>query len=271
MFEIKNKFAVVVGGGRGIGAAISRHLLKEGAFVFIIEPSKVKDAFNHYCRTEINGYLKARELAAEFSDLSEALDVDACDEEAVITAFQKIADKKGSIDILVNAIGVTRVGQTVDASTEEFKSVLETNLIAPFITCREASKVMLESGRGGSIINISSISGKMGFPGVSSYCASKFGLIGFTISLALELAEKSIQVNAICPGIVKTNMWDYLKDEMILEGEQDKEFWVRMEDMLPQKRVQSAESIAEFTISVIKNDFITGQSLSIDGGWNRCG
>ncbi|MDC0357862.1 SDR family oxidoreductase [Oligoflexia bacterium] len=271
MFEIQKKIAVVVGGGRGIGEAIVMQLVEEGAFVYILDTDTVKNSFNHYQARKIDGFGDARKVAEQSGAHAKAVDVDACDEDALVSALADIYDCEGSVDILVNAIGITQVGQAVDTTTEEFLSVLNTNLTAPFVACREAAKLMLKGKDGGSIINISSISGKMGFPGVAAYCASKFGLIGFTISLALELAENNIQVNAICPGIVKTNMWSYLQEKMIGNNESEDDFWIRMEDMLPQKRAQTAESIAQFTVAVIKNEHITGQSLSVDGGWNRCG
>ena len=87
----------------------------------------------------------------------------------------------------------------------------------------------------------------------------------------MEVAEDDIQVNAVCPGIVKTNMWKYLQDEMIESEESSEQFWERMLDMIPQKRAQPPEDIAAFIVSIIKNKSITGQSLSIDGGWNRNG
>lgn len=274
MFEIKGKSAVIIGGGRGIGAATSIALAKEDAVVTIIDTDTVSSPVNHYQSVNIDGYRHATDLVKKLnSDEANvtALNVDACDEHALISAFNKIVEKRGTIDILVNAIGSTYIAHTVNSKTSEFTSILETNLVAPYIACREATKLMLKNKNGGSIINISSISGKMGFPGIPAYCASKSGLIGLTISLALEVADKNIQVNAVCPGIVKTNMWKYLQDEMIESKESDKQFWVRMLDMIPQRRVQPPEDIADFIVSVIKNKSITGQSLSIDGGWNRSG
>ena len=271
MFKIINKNAVVIGGGRGIGAAISRALAKEGALVHILETDRVLNPFNHYSKTEISGYNAACNLVRSLNNRAIPYEVDACRENELCEVLHAITLEAGSIDILVNAIGVTLVGQVVDTSTESFRALIDTNLIAPFVACREVAKLMIDKGHEGSIVNISSISGKMGFPGVASYCSSKFGLNGFTISLAQELAKKNIQVNAVCPGIVKTNMWEYLYKEMILKNESEQDFWNRMAEMLPQKRFQSPESIADFTLSVIRNDAITGQVLSIDGGWNRSG
>jgi len=270
MFEIKNKIAVVVGGGRGIGKAISLQLAQEGAKVYIIETNLVKSNYNHYKTTKIGGFSEAKVLEKINSNIF-AIQADASDENELIKGLNTIMDKEESVHILVNAIGITIVDQTIDTTTEAFNSVINTNLVAPFIASREVVKIMLKNNIKGSIINISSIAGKIGFPGISAYSASKFGLIGFTISLALELAEKNIQVNAICPGIVKTNMWKYLQEKMIMENENKNEFWLRMEDLIPQKKVQTAESIAQFAINIIKNDYITGQALSIDGGWYRAG
>lgn len=270
MFKINGKSSVVLGGGRGIGAAISCQLAKEGAHTIIIDTNETISSINHYQTKKIRGFEEALKIANNLSKKglsAKTIDVDACNESSLVKTLRSI----GRIDILVNAIGSTYVKHTIDTTTDEFQSIINTNLIAPYVACREAAKIMKQNNQGGSIINISSISGKMGFPGIPSYCAAKFGLIGFTISLALELAESAIQVNAICPGIVKTNMWKYLQEQMAEQNESDQAFWVRMLDLIPQKKSQSLEDIANFVISIIKNEAITGQSLSIDGGWNRCG
>lgn len=274
MFEIVGKTAVIVGGGRGIGAAIVKKLALKHAHVYIIDTNIVEDEFNHYESTKIDGYDHAYVLAEQLTQDGyhvTALNIDACKEISMLSAIGEIHSKCGQIDILVNAIGVTQVSHTVTSSTIEFRSMIETNLIAPYVSCREVAKLMLADGNSGSIINISSISGKMAFPGIPAYCASKFGLVGFTVSLALELAEKEIQVNAICPGIVKTNMWSYLERIMTEKGETSAIFWKRMLEMIPQRKVQTADDIADFVVSVIQNDAITGQSFSVDGGMNRYG
>ena len=274
MFEIKGKSAVIIGGGRGIGAAVSVALAEEGAAVTIIDTDTVSNPINHYQSVNIDGYKCASSLATKLTATGAnitALDVDACNESALTQTLRDIAKDKGAIDILVNAIGSTHIAHTVRSTTSEFFSIIETNLMAPYIACREVAKLMLENKTDGSIINVSSISGKMGFPGVPAYCAAKSGLIGFTISLALEVADQNIRVNAVCPGIVKTNMWKYLEAKMIEQHETSEQFWLRMLEMIPQRRVQEPEDIAHFVVSIIQNTAITGQALSIDGGWNRYG
>ena len=160
MITIKNKNALVVGGGRGIGAAIVEALAAKEANVWIFDADLVQDEVNHYKTKQIFGYRAACKLRDQLSRKGlkvHALNVDACSEEAVIQGFSLIKERADSISILVNAIGSTHVSNTVDTTLPEFTSIIQTNLIAPYITCREAAKMMLAANTGMSAMNTSNM------------------------------------------------------------------------------------------------------------------
>jgi len=272
MLELNNQVALVVGGARGIGAAIVESLAMSGAKVWVFDTDLAPNAYNHYQSCEIGGYKAALELANRLTEKDLAihvLDVDACSDSAVIEGLDQIVNSDGHPRFLVNAIGSTQAQLAIDSSTEQFTAILQTNLLAPYIVCRELAKRLISHGIGGSFVNIGSIAGKTPFTPVSIYSAAKAGLSAFSTSLAIELAEHSIQVNTVCPGMVRTNMWEYLRNELNEPDESDHEFWIRMADMIPQKRFQTGEAIADTVLMLLRNDEITGQSFSIDGGMNR--
>jgi meso-butanediol dehydrogenase/(S,S)-butanediol dehydrogenase/diacetyl reductase len=137
------------------------------------------------------------------------------------------------------------------------------NLKGTILTC-QAAIPHLQSGS--SIINVSSIAGKMGVAGLTHYCASKFGVVGFTNALAKELAAKGVRANAICPGIVRTEMWEYLAETVKNPGEsKDDAFtrWVKM--MIPMGRPQTPEDIGKAAVYLATSDNVTGQAINVDG------
>lgn len=271
---LAGKTMIVVGGARGIGAAIVDALARQQVQVHIFDTDRAPTAVNHYQSQDISGYQAACRLAETLQDQGlavRAAAVDATAESQVAEAVGRVAREAGHFHGLVNAIGSSHVAHAVESTLGEFESIVQTNLVAPYLTCREAARALIARGRGGAILNISSIAAKQAFPGISAYCAAKAGLQGFSGSLALELAPHGIRVNCVCPGIVKTNMWTYLEHRLRQPQESLDQLWARMEGLIPLGRTQTAERIARFCVAVIENEDITAQSLSVDGGMNLHG
>lgn len=269
-----NQSVIVTGGARGIGGAIARAFAEEGADVFIFDTDTSGNKINHYEAENLGGYQAALKLAEELTQQDfkvQALEVDATSEDQVKAAFAKVALAGKPLFGVVNAIGSSHVCDTRETSLQAFNAIVETNLTAPFIVSREAAQVLSHQGKGGAILNISSIAAKVAFPGISAYCAAKAGLQGFSSALALELSEENIRVNCVAPGIVKTNMWKYLENQLIEPQENLETFWQRMTGLIPSGRTQEPENIAKFCLSIMTNEDITAQNLSIDGGMNLYG
>ena len=199
MIDLKSKTALITGSGRGIGKEIARKLAQAGADVAIsdidLETAKATSS-------EIASEFGHRAIAVA-ADVSKAVDVKRMFEE-VLAAFSKV-------DILVNNAGITRDGLLMRMKEEEWDLVLNINLKSAFLCCREAVRPMM-SARSGKIINIASVVGLMGNAGQANYSASKAGMIGLTKTLAREFASRSINVNAIAPGFIRTAMTDKLTD-----------------------------------------------------------
>ncbi|OHX11253.1 short-chain dehydrogenase [Chromobacterium sphagni] len=272
--KLAGKTMIVAGGARGIGAAIAEALARQQVKVCIFDTDRAPTATNHYQSRDISGYQAACELAETLTaqGLSvKAMAVDATAEAQVVEAVGNVAHAAEDFYGLVNAIGSSHVANAVDSSLSEFEAILQTNLTAPYLTSREAGRALIRQGKGGAILNISSIAAKAAFPGISAYCAAKAGLQGFSGSLALELAPHNIRVNCVCPGIVKTNMWKYLENQLMTPEENLAQLWARMEGLIPLGRTQTAENIARFCVAILENEDITAQSLSVDGGMNLHG
>jgi len=190
--ELQDKTAIVTGGGRGIGRAIAVLFAREGARVVVSarSVSQVQEVVEEIAR-----------------DGGEALGlrVDVSREGDVRRMVDETMARFGGIDILVNNAGILRNGPLVSMAPEEWVEVIETNLIGTFYCTKAVAPVLIERGWG-RIINMSSRSGKIGHPFTTAYCASKHGVVGFTKALAEELAAFNITVNAICPGVVLTDM-----------------------------------------------------------------
>jgi 3-oxoacyl-[acyl-carrier protein] reductase len=241
---LENQIAVVTGAGRGIGRAITLKFAQAGANVVCVS------------RTQENSEKVAAEVTA-LGRKSWALAVDVADSKSVTAASEKILADCGKIDILVNNAGVTRDGLLMRMSDEDWDAVLNTNLKGAFHFTREFFRVFAKQ-RAGRIINVSSVIGLIGNPGQCNYAASKAGLIGFTQSVAKELASRGVTVNAIAPGFIETDMTSDLNEELkanILKG-------------IPMGKFGTADDIAEaalFLASPVAR-YITGQVLTVDGG-----
>ncbi len=243
--RFENQVAVVTGAGRGIGHAIAVRLASEGARVASVS------------RTSENAQRTAEEINATRADSARAYAVDVSDHAAVQKIGERILSDFGRADILVNNAGVTRDTFSVRMSPDDWDVVLNTNLKGAFNFVQAVQRAMTKQ-RSGRIINISSIIGLIGNAGQTNYAASKAGLIGFTKSLARELASRSITVNAIAPGYVATDMTKALSEEV-------QKF---LQDKIPLKRVAQPEEIAAAVAFLASEEasYITGQVLCVDGG-----
>ncbi len=242
--QLENQIAVVTGAGRGIGRAIALKFAKAGANMVCVS------------RTQENSEKVAAEVAA-LGRKSWALAVDVADGAAVKAAAEKILTDCGKVDILVNNAGVTRDGLLMRMSDADWDAVLNTNLKGAFHFTRELFRIFAKQ-RAGRIINVSSVIGLIGNPGQCNYAASKAGLIGFTQSVARELASRSVTVNAIAPGFIETDMTSDLNEE--LKG--------NILKAIPMGKFGTADDIADAALFLASPGarYITGQVLTVDGG-----
>jgi 3-oxoacyl-[acyl-carrier protein] reductase len=245
MSRFKNQVAIVTGAGRGIGHAIALRLAKEGAKVACVS------------RTEVNAKKTADEINAAHADTAKAYAVDVADYAASVAAGEQILKDFGKVDILVNNAGVTRDGLAMRMSEEDWDLVLQTNLKGAFNVTSGVLRSMLKQ-RSGRIINISSVAGLMGNAGQTNYAASKAGLLGYTKSLAREVAARGLTVNAIAPGFIMTDMTDVLPEKI-------------KEDVvanIPMGKFGEPDDIASAVAYLASNDakFVTGQCITVDGG-----
>ena len=245
MSDLEGKIALVTGGGRGIGRAICLELAARGATIFV-----------NYNRSGA----AAAEVVAQIEKgggTAKSMQADVSDTEQVTTMFKSIVSDFGAIDILVNNAGMTRDNVIMLMKPDDFDAVIETNLRSCWLCCKTAARTMMRK-RSGSIINITSVVGIAGNGGQTNYSASKAGIIGLTKSLAKEVAARGIRVNAVAPGFVETDMTADLSDEI-----REKAI-----EAIPLGRIGAAEDIAKAVAFLASDeaDYITGQTLVVDGG-----
>lgn len=237
----EKKVALITGGSRGIGKACALELAKAGYDV----------AINYVGNEEA-----ANNAVAELKKLgsnSIAFKFDVTNKDSVEAGVAQVIEKYGKIDALVNNAGITRDGLFMRMSPENWEAVINTNLNSAYYVSSPVVKLMVKQ-RSGAIINMSSIVGVYGNAGQANYAAAKAGLIGFTKSLAKELASRNVRVNAVAPGFIKTDM----TKDLNLEG---------LYDHIPLKRLGEPEDIAK-AVRFLAEDatYITGQVLQVDGG-----
>jgi 3-oxoacyl-[acyl-carrier protein] reductase len=243
--RFEGQVAIVTGAGRGIGRAIALRFANEGARVACVS------------RTEENANKVAHEINGARADAATAYAVDVADHAAVQKVGAHILANFGRADILVNNAGVTRDALAMRMSVDDWDAVINTNLRGAFSFTHALVRAMTKQ-RNGRIINISSVIGLMGNAGQTNYGASKAGLIGFTKSLARELASRNITVNAVAPGFVITDMTAGLSDQI-----KD-----TIHSKIPLGRTGTPEEIAAAVafFASPESTYITGQVLCVDGG-----
>lgn len=242
---LKEEVAIVTGGTRGIGREIVLSLAKEGA----------KVAFT-YLKSAESAESLVKEVQALGSECL-ALQLDVRDFDKAKELIEKTKEKFGSLDILVNNAGITKDKALMMMTREEWSSVLDTNLGGTFNVTRNAIVTFLKQ-KSGNIVNISSVSGVAGLARQTNYAASKAGIIGFTKSLAKEVAAYNIRVNAVAPGFIETDMVAGFKEEQR----------AGLIKMIPLARFGKAGDVAAIVNFLVsdKAGFITGQTIVVDGG-----
>jgi 3-oxoacyl-[acyl-carrier protein] reductase len=241
MFDLTGRKALVTGSSGGIGEAIARALHAQGATVGL-----------HGTRVE-----RLEALASELGGRVKVFPANLADRAEVKALGQKAEAELEGVDILVNNAGITRDGLFVRMSDDDWDSVLEVNLAAAFRLTRELTHPMMRR-RFGRIINITSVVGVTGNPGQANYCASKAGLIGFSKSLAQEIATRNITVNCVAPGFIESAMTGRLNDKQ-------KE---AIMGAIPAKRMGTGAEVASAVIYLASNEagYLTGQTLHVNGG-----
>ena len=241
----EKKVVFVTGASRGIGKDVALKFAEKGYDVII---NYVSD------KTDVETLKK--EFAEKGAD-SLILKADVSKEEEVKDVVEKAIEKFGKIDVLVNNAGITRDNLLMRMSTEDFDKVIDINLKGTFLVTKAVTKYMMKK-RCGSIVNLASVVGVVGNAGQCNYSASKAGIIGFTKSVAKELASRNIIANAVAPGFIETDMTNVLSDTV-------KE---SIHNQIPLKRMGSSKEVAEliYFLGSEKSSYITGQVINIDGG-----
>ena len=239
--QLKNKNIFVTGSSRGIGLAIAHKFAKLGANVVL----NSRGAISEELLAEFSNYgVKVVPISGDVSDFADAKRM----------VDQAIAEL-GSVDVLVNNAGITQDTLMLKMTEEDFEKVIKINLTGAFNMTQVVLKQMIKA-REGAIINMSSVVGLMGNIGQANYAASKAGLIGFTKSVAREVANRNVRVNALAPGMIESDMTAVLSDKV-------KEATLTQ---IPMKQFGQAEHIADATVFPAGQDYLTGQVLAVDGG-----
>lgn len=239
--QLKNKNIFVTGSSRGIGLAIAHKFAKLGANVVL----NSRGAISEELLAEFSNYgVKVVPISGDVSDFADAKRM----------VDQAIAEL-GSVDVLVNNAGITQDTLMLKMTEEDFEKVIKINLTGAFNMTQVVLKQMIRA-REGAIINMSSVVGLMGNIGQANYAASKAGLIGFTKSVAREVANRNVRVNALAPGMIESDMTAVLSDKV-------KEATLTQ---IPMKHFGQAEHIADATVFLAGQDYLTGQVLAVDGG-----
>ena len=260
--RLEGKSVIVTGAGRGIGEGIAVKLAAEGANV---------------CIADIN-VANAEEVAGKIETAGGSAIAAECDivKRDVVGLTVK---KYGRLDGMVNNAGIVLVKPLLETTDDELMNVLKVNTLGVLVCMQEAVKQMIAQGGGGSIVNLSSVSGKQGFKSFGGYCASKFGVTGLTQTGAKEWGVHQIRVNAICPGIVHTPMWDLIDRTLFERGETQRigqalQSWVdgSRPDSIVLGRLSVPADLAGTAAFLVSDDsaYMTGQSLLVDGGMVFC-
>ena len=250
MNQLETKVALITGGASrpGLGSAIADKFAAEGAFVFLTDIDE-------------SGCDVSLDVIKNNGGQGAALKHNVTDEKDWDNVFAAIKEQKGQLDILVNNAGISQLGTIDSATSEEYLRVMDTNMHSVFYGTKRAVAMMRETGNGGNIINISSISGIVGIPGNVAYSAAKAGVRLMTKTVAMETAKENIRVNSIHPGLIDTNLLAGAKQE-------NAENWDMFVQAIPMGRLGEPEDVANCALFLASDQgkYITGAELIVDGG-----
>ncbi|MGY3238494.1 NAD(P)-dependent dehydrogenase (short-subunit alcohol dehydrogenase family) [Bradyrhizobium sp. USDA 4472] len=249
--RLNNRVALVTGGARGIGFAISKALAREGARIVIAD-------------LNLNG-AKAAANSLEHADRDHlGLRVDVADQGSVSELMDEMVRRCGGIDILINNAGIGGNTPFLDIKLEDWQRMISINLTGAFIVAQSVSRQMVKQGRGGKIINIASLSGQRGGNGRGAYGAAKAGLELLTKVMAVELAQYRINVNNIAPGAIETEMAKTAHDPATRRA---------YEYLIPMSRYGTPEEIADAAVFLSSDEsrYVHGHTLNVDGGFREAG
>ena len=252
MYNLSGKVAFVTGAATGIGRAIAIRLAQEGADLAIMDVNEAEAA-------------KTAALVREAGRRAEVLRGDVGDYAQVKAAIGGFLKSFGAIDIAVNNAGIVRLGPVIEATLEDFREIFRINVDGVFHCCKAVVPHMVQRG-GGKIVNTASWLGKVGRPHFGLYAASKFAIIGLTQTLALELAQHHINVNAVCPGVIgETGMRDVVERESARQGLPSAK---ERQSTIPLGRVGLPEDVARMVAFLASDqaDYMTGQAINVTGG-----
>lgn len=252
--NLAEKVAIVTGGSKGIGKSIAKTLAHNGAKVAIFD----------------RNFEEAEKVALEIGkDRSLAIKGDVTVKIDVENMIDKTLDIYGKLDIMVNNAGISTMDHFIDIKEEDWDKVMAVNAKGVFLCGQAAAKVLVEQNQGGKIINMASQAGKNGYRCMGNYCASKHAVIGLTKVMAVELAKYNIKVNAVCPGIVETDMkriervWGAKLRDMKPEDIRDEDF-----SQVPLGRTAKPQDVANVVMFLASSysDYMTGQAINVTGG-----
>jgi NAD(P)-dependent dehydrogenase (short-subunit alcohol dehydrogenase family) len=251
MYNLSGKVALVTGAATGIGRAIATRLAQDGADIAIMDINEAEAA-------------KTATLVREAGRRAEVLRGDVGDYAQVKAAIDGFLKSFGAIDIAVNNSGIVRLGPVIEASLEDFREIFRVNVDGVFHCCKAVVPHMVK--RGGKIVNTASWLGKTGRPNFGLYAATKFAVIGLTQTLALELAQHRINVNAVCPGVIgETGMRDVVERESARQGLPSAK---ERQSTIPLGRVGLPDDVARAVAFLASDqaDYMTGQAINVTGG-----
>ncbi|HPQ95996.1 MAG: SDR family oxidoreductase [Thiothrix sp.] len=256
MKRFEGKTVVITGGNKGIGLAMAERFSAEGARLVLASVEAQVEAAADALKST------GAQVLAVLCDVTDPV--------AVRRLYETADATFGSVDVSVQNAGIITIAKVEDLTEQEWDATLSVNTKGVFLCCQEAIRQMRKSGRGGRLINMASGQARDGFIYTPHYAASKFGVIGLTQSLAKELAQENITVNAICPGIIKTDMWDY-NDRVwgrMLGDYGPSELMASWVQNIPMKRAGTGQDVAGLAAFLASEDadYITGQTINVDGG-----
>ncbi|SDI30726.1 meso-butanediol dehydrogenase / (S,S)-butanediol dehydrogenase / diacetyl reductase [Pseudomonas flavescens] len=255
---LQGQVALITGAGRGIGQGIALSLAAAGADIVAADI--------HADIAE-----QTAERVAALGRRAKALAVDVREPASVEAMVAATLSAFGRLDIAVNNAGVISIDGIAELDVEDWDRVMDINARGVFLCCK-AQLAAMRARRYGRIVNTASIAGKVGFPDLSHYSASKFAVIGFTNAVAKEVARDGITVNALCPGIVGTGMWRGergLSGRWKQPGESEAESWARHQaTLLPQGEAQTEADMGQLVVYLAQAAHVTGQAIAVDGGFS---